>query len=174
MADVGYAVAGGGSQHLNGVARGSIFTMPVDGVVTSMTANLGAGGAHNVRLAVYDAATVAAAVLLDYSSIRSDIGAVDWYTFTGFAGVTIPAGTQILLAGVGDTTNVELAYDAAGSGYTATSALTPPTSPADFTSAGTQTRTYSVYLTYTPAGGGPSSPVILLPQRSRRHSHRFM
>lgn len=175
MPDIGNtSLTGASVRQINGVMRGSVFTMPEDGTIVSITAHIeDAATGDSFRAAIYDADTLTAATLVDQSSVRTDISTQGNYVFSGFAGASLTAGTVIFI-GVGSNSAAGAnVYHDTGTGYnlTITDINSLPT-PVDL-DATVDLRLIATYLTYTTAGGATVTVVVGNPQRNRRHSGRY-
>lgn len=157
MPNLGYETIGASPRAINAVARGSVFSMPENGTLQSVTAYIEDGATGDTFVAViYDATSLSSATLVETSTSRTDISTAGWYTFTCAGTTSLVSGTSYFI-GVGSNSaaGANVYYDV-GTGY----GIDPfdPSSPSTPTAldAAFNPRLYSTYLTYTAAGGGPT------------------
>jgi hypothetical protein len=150
MPNIGTETIGATPRQVNGNARGISVTMTEDGTLSSITAYLSdTGTGDTFGAAIYDSG----GNRLQTSTTRTDISTAGWYTFTGFTQALTNTSSYYIVAGSGDSAANAFAYHDAGTGYlvTITGTITWPATN-DF-GANSDARQYSIYATYTTAGG---------------------
>jgi hypothetical protein len=162
MATLGVTSVGSGPRALNAAAKGIRATMPEAGSAgVSIFAYIeDTGGAgDSFAAAIVDGGDLT--TVLANSAVRTNIGAAGWYEFTGstLASFTPSNGASLLLviaslsaAGAG-AYNSDLGLDGYA-GATNVNGLNPLTFTGSATFVSDALRDYSVYMQYTPAGGG--------------------
>ena len=155
MPNIGTQTIGATPRQVNALARGSQITMTEDGTLTDIVAYLSDSATGDTfGAAIYDNAGNRLAT----STTRTNISTAGWYTFTGFSQALTNGASYWLMAGSGDSVgNANAYHDAgAGSGVTISGTITWPATN-DF-GASSDARQYSIYATYTAAGGASAFP----------------
>lgn len=157
------------------------ITMPGDGTVTSISANLQetySNNTHNLFAVIYDVNRNVVDYSENYKAVTTSYG---WHTFTGFSGASLTNGATyyLLIVTTGGAGTIYLnSTSSSTAGITISSAYTRPTSTstkATWTPPSTPTLlnlnyNYGVYLTYQESGASASLPHhITKPARSFAH-----
>jgi hypothetical protein len=164
MPDIGKTTIGGNTRALDDAARGLRIVMTEDaaaGVTITAYISDSATGDNFQAIVVDDTDKT---TVIAYSDIRTDISTAGWYTFSGgnLSSYAPSNGTAIVIAALGDgAANALIYHDDTGLdawiGVGVTSG-TPPTLGGAMSS--DAIRDYSIYMTYTAAGGDPEGSLI--------------
>lgn len=150
MPNIGTETIGATPRQVNAFARGISVTMPENGTLSSITAYLSDSATGDTfGAAIYDSG----GNRLQTSTTRTNISTAGWYEFTGFTQALTNGSSYFIMAGSGDSAANANGYHDTGTGYgiTISGTITWPATH-DFP-ANQDTRQYSVYATYTTAGG---------------------
>lgn len=149
-------IGGSGTRAMDQVIRGLDITMPSgsNSAGVTITAYLtNPSGTEAFSAAVYASGANNAALLAESAS-RSDITAAGWYTFSGGGLATFtPAASTAYVIVVGSYTNADatINYDDGAGRNQSISGVGPIVMTVE--PMNSDARTYSVYMTYTEAGG---------------------
>lgn len=157
MATIGNALSGGNQRSLvGGNIRGITITDWPGGTINSITARLAGTNGDEYQACIY--APGAGGALLASSTVRTNIGAVNNYTFT-FASESIPAGSHIFAIGSNAAASGDIIYDTHtyDGAFVLGAGVDPPPGTATFTA--DATRDYAISVDYT--AGGASAPTIV-------------
>lgn len=159
MANLGNTSQGASSDTNDQRARAVEITMPEAGTITHITAWVNeenSPGDHTFEVALYDTS----GNLLSDSAPRNDISTTNSEETFALSTPYAAAESEVLLIAVGYTeggNNVVLRFNAGGPNTSKFLTLATGASvvwPNPVTWGGTTTNAYSIYATYTPAGGG--------------------
>jgi uncharacterized repeat protein (TIGR02543 family) len=130
--------------------RAQPFTMPENGYINSVTM-YHLGGSGNMILGVYDGASLPGNRLGVTASTAAS-GSTGWQTINLTSPAYVAGGTKVWLAWVYQS-NPGIAYESGTPGRASSTATWSGGMPNPFGSSTTASYIYSIYATYTPAGG---------------------
>jgi len=130
--------------------RAQSFTMPENGYINSVTM-YHLGGSGNMILGVYDGASLPGN-RLGVTASTAVSGSTGWQTINLTSPAYVAGGSQVWLAWVYQS-NPGIAYESGTPGRASSSQTWSGGMPDPFGSSTTASYIYSIYATYTPAGG---------------------